>query len=306
MGIERKAKLNNVLERLLLSYKEHPEIELISSMKLPAKDSIILLVDDILVLIYPGLIRHESVDQLNLTYHSGQKLVSILERLEEYTNQVLCWKFYQEGKDCLKDIKFKDQVEEIIFRFLDYLPNLRNILSEDVDAILRGDPAAVSKREVVLAYPGLLAISVHRIAHFLYCLNLPLIPRIMAEYIHSKTGIDIHPGAKIGKGIMIDHGTGVVIGQTTIIGRNVRIYQGVTLGGLSPKKSMNEPEKKRHPTIEDNVIIYSGATILGDVTIGEGSVIGGNVWLVRDVPPKSRIYIQDTSNHQEIIIDRKN
>ena len=218
---------------------------------------------------------------------------------------MLCWKFSNEGNDCLEDQQFSDQVEEIIFSFLEYLPDLRKILVEDVEAILRGDPAAVSIREIVLAYPGLLAISVYRIANFLHRLSLPLIPRIMTEYIHSKTGIDIHPGAQIGNGVMIDHGTGVVIGETTVIGSNIRIYQGVTLGGLSPAKSMSDPAKKRHPTIEDNVIIYSGATILGDATIGEGSVIGGNVWLVRDVPPKSRIYLQDSSNQREIKLEVK-
>ena len=145
MVVEREAKLKKVLNRMLISYQEHPEIELISAMRLPAKDSIIQLVEDILVLLYPGLIRQESFDQLNLPYHAGQKLVSLLNRLEKYTEQVLCWKFSNEGNDCLEDQQFGDQVEEIIFRFLEYLPVLRNILSEDVDAILRGNPAAVSK-----------------------------------------------------------------------------------------------------------------------------------------------------------------
>ena len=295
MGVNRESKLKQVLDRLMQSYREHPDIELIGTLDLPAKDSIIQLVEDILVLLYPGLIRQESFDHLNLPYLAGQKLVSILERLEEYTEQVICWKFSQEGADCSKNRQFGEEVEKIAFSFLEYLPELRETLTEDVDAILRGDPAAVSKLEIVLAYPGLLAISVYRIAHFLQRLNVPLIPRIMTEYIHSKTGIDIHPGAQIGRGVMIDHGTGVVIGETSVIGNSIRIYQGVTLGALSPPKAMSNPDTKRHPTIEDRVVIYSGATILGNVTIGVGSVIGGNVWLVNDVPPESRIYLETGS-----------
>lgn len=292
MGFDRELKLKQVLEKLMQSYSEHPDIERIGSLALPAKESIIKLVEDILVLLYPGLIRQESIDHLNLPYLAGQKLVSVLERLEEYTEQVLCWKYSQEGEDCENIMHFGEKVEEISFNFLDYLSELRETLTEDVDAILKGDPAAVSKREIVLAYPGLLAISVYRIAHFLHRLNVPLIPRIMTEYVHSRTGIDIHPGAHIGNAVMIDHGTGVVIGETSEIGNHVRIYQGVTLGALSPLKAMSNPDIKRHPTIEDRVVIYSGATILGNVIIGAGSVIGGNVWLVRDVPPESRIFLQ--------------
>ena len=300
MSIKRQEKLDQVLNQLLKSYREHSEIELIGSVELPAKDSIIRLVDDILVVLYPGLIRQESFDHLNLPYLAGQKLVSILERLELYTEQVLCWKYSQEGDNCHDNQQFGKQIEQITFSFLEYLPSLRETLALDVEAILRGDPAAVSKREIVLAYPGLIAVSVYRIANFLHKKNVPLIPRIMTEYIHSRTGIDIHPGAEIGRGLMIDHGTGVVIGETAVIGNDTRIYQGVTLGALSPLKSMADPELKRHPTIEENVIIYSGATILGKVSIGAGSIIGGNVWLVHDVPPGSRVYLEDAPEKQEI------
>ena len=296
----RQKKLDHILKQLLDSYQEHSEIELIGSVSLPAKDSIIQLVDDILVVLYPGLIRQESFNHLNLAYLAGQKLVSILERLELYIEQVLCWKFSQEGDNCRENQQFVEEVEQINFSFLEYLPSLRETLALDVEAILNGDPAAVSRREIVLAYPGLIAVSVYRIANFLHKQNVPLIPRIMTEYIHSRTGIDIHPGAEIGRGLMIDHGTGVVIGETSVIGNETRIYQGVTLGALSPAKSMAEPELKRHPTIEDNVIIYSGATILGNVTIGTGSIIGGNVWLVQDVPPESRVYLEDAPEKQEI------
>ncbi len=300
MDTTREQKLKRVIEGLMVSYREHPEIERIGSVALPAKDSIVQLVEDIMVLLFPGLIRQESFDFLNLPYLVGQKVVSIFERLEEYIDQVLCWRDSHEGADCRENQHFSDQVEEIIFHFFEYLPGLREILAEDVDAILRGDPAAVSKREIVLAYPGLQAIGVYRIANFLHNQGVPLIPRIMTEHIHSETGIDIHPGATIGRGVMIDHGTAVVVGETSLIGNDVRIYQGVTLGALSPEKSVSTPEKKRHPTIEDGVIIYSGATILGDVTIGANSVIGGNVWLVHDVDPNSRVYLKDASQMQEI------
>ena len=163
---------------------------------------------------------------------------------------------------------------------------------EDVEAAFRGDPAAKTVEEVILAYPGLEAVVVHRIAYFFWEADLPLIPRMMSEHVHSKTGIDIHPGATIGKRFFIDHGTGVVIGETAIIGDDVKLYQGVTLGALSVRKG--ESEKKRHPTIEDEVTIYSGATILGGSTVvGKGSVIGGNVWLTRSVPPYSRVYLPE-------------
>ena len=160
----------------------------------------------------------------------------------------------------------------------------------DTKAALAGDPAARSTEEIILSYPGIEAIAVHRLAHFLHINGVPIIPRIMSEYIHGKTGIDIHPGATIGESFFIDHGTGVVIGETCLIGNNVKIYQGVTLGALSVRKDMQA--KKRHPTIEDNVTIYAGATILGGSTIiGEGSTIGGNTWVTSSVPPKSLITI---------------
>ena len=179
--------------------------------------------------------------------------------------------------------------------FLDSFPEIRRLTETDVQAAYEGDPAATSTMEVVMAYPGLYAVTTHRIAHELYKLHVPIIPRVMSELAHSKTGIDIHPGATIGEGFFIDHGTGVVIGETTVIGRNVKLYQGVTLGALSfpkdPETGVLMKGHKRHPNIEDDVVIYSGATILGgDTTIGHDSEIGGNVWLIESVPPCSRVY----------------
>ena len=184
--------------------------------------------------------------------------------------------------------------KEIVDEFVAALPEVRRLVDTDVQAAYDGDPAATSRMEVVMAYPGLYAVTIHRLAHVLYKLKVPIIPRVMSELAHSKTGIDIHPGATIGERFFIDHGTGVVIGETTIIGRNVRLYQGVTLGGLSFEKDSNGAlvkGLKRHPNIEDNVVIYANATILGgDTTIGHDSEIGGNVWIKESVPPYSRVY----------------
>lgn len=175
--------------------------------------------------------------------------------------------------------------------FLDRLPGIREMLLQDADAILEGDPAAVSRTEVIRTYPGFFAIAVYRLAHEFHRLGVPLIPRILTEYAHNQTGIDIHPAAKIGQSFCIDHGTGIVIGETVEIGNNVKLYQGVTLGALSVRKEM--AKTKRHPTIEDRVVIYSGATILGgDTIIGSDSIIGGNVWITKSIPPFSRVYYQ--------------
>ncbi|RNI39079.1 serine acetyltransferase [Hanamia caeni] len=190
--------------------------------------------------------------------------------------------------------------EKVSADFFEQLPEIFRVLNTDIDAIHRGDPAAKSKFEVIRAYPGFYALCFYRIAHALHLLDVPLIPRILTEYAHSKTGIDIHPAAKIGEYFMMDHGTGIVIGETSVIGKNVKMYQGVTLGGLSIKKAMSR--QKRHPNIEDNVIIYSNATILGgDTLVGEGSVIGGNVWLTQSVPPGSLVI----TNPQITIVENK-
>ena len=183
----------------------------------------------------------------------------------------------------------------VVAQFIARLPEVKRLVETDVQAAYEGDPAATSPMEVVMAYPGLYAVTIHRLAHELYNLKVPIIPRIMSELAHSKTGIDIHPGATIGERFFIDHGTGVVVGETTVIGKNVKLYQGVTLGAKSFQK---DPETgalvkgiKRHPNVEDNVVIYAGATILGgDTTIGHDSEIGGSVWLISSVPPNSRVY----------------
>jgi serine O-acetyltransferase len=199
--------------------------------------------------------------------------------------------------------------EQVTENLLNRLPSIRQMLRGDVQAAYDGDPAAKSFEEIIISYPYIIAIATHRIAHELYLKEVPLIPRIMSESAHSKTGIDIHPGARIGKNFFIDHGTGVVIGETTVIGDNVKLYQGVTLGAMSfPKDERGRVIKggKRHPTIEDNVTIYAEATILGDVTIGAGAVVGGNAWIKKSVPPgvtvamaKSKSLYKHPKNHED-------
>ena len=199
---------------------------------------------------------------------------------------------------------------EIANAFVAALPEVKRLVETDVEAAYEGDPAAMSRMEVVMSYPGLYAVTVHRLAHVLYDLKVPVIPRIMSELAHSKTGIDIHPGAQIGERFFIDHGTGVVIGETTVIGRNVKLYQGVTLGALSfdkdPVTGALVKGVKRHPNVEDNVVIYAGATILGgETTIGHDSEIGGSVWLIESVPPNSRVYNKPPKPEIKEIKERK-
>jgi serine O-acetyltransferase len=206
------------------------------------------------------------------------------------------WESIENGLESLF-YSMKDQLSAeptvIAKRFLDRIPAIYDLLQTDVEAMVEGDPAATTSYEVIRTYPGFYALAFYRLAHGLLQENVPLIPRILTEYAHSKTGIDIHPGASIGRYFFMDHGTGIVIGETTVIGERVKLYQGVTLGALSVDKSM--ASTKRHPTIEDGVVIYSGATILGGETVvGKGSVIGGNVWLTRSVPANTKIYHQET------------
>ncbi|MDO8643392.1 MAG: serine O-acetyltransferase EpsC [bacterium] len=220
-----------------------------------------------------------------------KKLKKTIPNLKKQIHRGLCFTCHE--KSCRKCAQ---QAGILTEKFLKTLPAIQERLASDVQAHYEGDPASTCTEETILCYPGILAITCHRIAHELYKLKVPLIPRMMTELAHAKTGIDIHPGARIGKSFFIDHGTGVVIGETTIIGNNVRIYQGVTLGAKSfPLDENGKPIKgiDRHPIVEDDVIIYSEATLLGRIRIGKGSIIGGNVWLVHDVPPGSRI-VQST------------
>ncbi|MCS7003803.1 MAG: serine O-acetyltransferase [Cytophagales bacterium] len=241
---------------------------------MPLSSSICQIVSGLLEGLFPAMAerKFKSERELSLFFDSlFIDLESVLDSMQEYLS---------------------DSSEDIVHHFQQLLPDTYEILQTDIQAILSGDPAAKSEFEVIRAYPGFYAIAMYRIAHLLDNLDVPMLPRIITEFAHSRTGIDIHPSAKIGSHFFIDHGTGIVIGETCVIGQNVKIYQGVTLGALSVSKEM--AGQKRHPTIEDNVVIYSGATILGGKTvIGHDSVIGGNVWLTKSVPPYTTVYHQE-------------
>ncbi len=257
--------------------------------KLPSRDLLVGLVEDLRSVLFPGYFGTQDLTVETMRYHVGSTLDRVSRVLVEQVERGLAF-------DCVEDPGACQRCDlraiEISDAFLRRLPALRQQLALDVAASFEGDPAAGSPDEAIFCYPGVLAITNYRLAHELYRLGVPLIPRIITEHAHSITGIDIHPGARIGERFFIDHGTGVVVGETCIIGDRVRIYQGVTLGAKKmPLDDQGRPIKgvARHPVVEDDVIIYSGATILGRVTVGRGSVIGGNVWLTRSVPAGSRV-----------------
>lgn len=280
--------LDRVVDGILASYRDIGGINHLEGPNLPSQQSIVRIVEDLESLVFPGFRSEENLELGSLRWAIGSKVTSVFRALSAEVERSLryaCRVF----KDCARDHDCRGEAEELVHELLGKIPEIRRKVSRDVEAANRGDPAARSSEEVILAYPGVEAIMVHRIAHELWIREVAMIPRMMSEYLHGKTGIDIHPGASIGDSFFIDHGTGVVIGETTVIGANVKLYQGVTLGALSVQKEL--ANRKRHPTLEDDVTVYAGATILGGQTvIGRGSIIGGNVWLTSSVPPGSRIY----------------
>lgn len=259
---------------------------------LPSKEKIIDIVHAASRILYPGYFSHERIDKVNLHYYIGQEVTAFFEALSMQITLAIRHECRRHNMSC---VNCEEKGQEIAVLFMQELPRLRGILAGDIRAAHEGDPAAKSYDEIIFSYPGLFAITVYRIAHELYRHKVSLIPRIMSEYAHNATGIDIHPGARIGESFFIDHGTGVVIGETTRIGNRVRIYQGVTLGALSLSKEEVDRlrSEKRHPTIEDDVIIYAGVTILGGETvIGARSVIGGNTWITSSVPPDTKVFLK--------------
>ena len=301
--LKKRGEIRSITEGILKTYGTlDPKLQHLEVNPLPDKHSVINILDDILEVIYPGYFGAKHLEESNIEYHLGDLLDSIYSRLCEEIYRSVRPECAHEDDPCKHCYEI---AEDQTLALLHGIPALRRQLAEDVQAGYDGDPAAKSPDEVIFAYPAIYTISVYRIAHELSNNGIPLLPRIMTEYAHSRTGIDVHPGATIGRRFFIDHGTGVVIGETTIIGDNVKIYQGVTIGALSFAKDEEGQMvrgEKRHPTIGNNVVIYSGATILGgDTTIGEGSVIGGNVWLTRSVPPRTRVIISEP----ELVIDPK-
>ena len=269
---------------------------------LPGQRAIVDALEDLVSLLFPGCYGHaptgeETTPPFGHPSTGGELMERIVNLAERLANIIEHSKMYACRQDpCSKCGDCRVFAEKSTAALLESFPDIRTMLHEDILAAYEGDPAARSSMEIVLSYPGLYAVAVHRIAHRLAALEVPLVPRVMSEHAHARTGIDIHPGATIGAGFFIDHGTGVVIGETCVIGKKVKLYQGVTLGALSfAKDDQGNLVKgvKRHPDVEDNVVIYAGATILGGRTrIGHDSIIGGNVWLTRSVPPFSKVYNQ--------------
>jgi serine O-acetyltransferase len=287
-------RLPAIVQSLVDNVMAEPRMKHLDRVFLPSRDAIIKSIDLLRQLIFPGYFGKLGITSENLAYRLGELTIELTDILYD---QVRCCLRYREnipgenGESTNERCAECDaEAAEIVDTFFSRIPAVRDILATDVQAAFEGDPAAQSTDETIFCYPGLFAIFVQRLAHEFYKLAVPLLPRIMTEHAHSRTGIDIHPGAKLGHSFFIDHGTGVVIGETTEIGKNVKIYQGVTLGALAPAFGQLLRGQKRHPTIEDDVTIYAGATILGGSTIiGQGAVIGGNVFITSSVPPLNQV-----------------
>jgi serine O-acetyltransferase len=281
-----------VVRELLSSWSSKECFEHISLVSIPSQEKVIAIVEQAKQILFPGYFTRSKLHTANLEYYIGKHTAELYDRTAEQITMAIRHHCRRNEMPCTN---CEGRGYRMALAFIQSLPRVAATLATDVRAALEGDPATKSPDEVIFCYPGLLATIIFRLAHELYLLEVPIIPRIMTEYAHNQTGIDIHPGATIGSSFFIDHGTGVVIGETTVIGNNVRIYQGVTLGALSLPRDAGEKmrNKKRHPTIEDNVIIYSNSTVLGgDTVIGEGSVIGGNIWLTESVAPGTKVLLK--------------
>jgi serine O-acetyltransferase len=285
----RVRELEQAIDDVVVSYDDEKEINNLESAALPNKRAVIEAFRHLRPAVYMGFYSTRPLSRDNLRYSVSEHLHPAYELLVEQIARAVT---YEERFGRCEIHRPEGWNEDVVLRLFQKLPELRRLLNSDVLAAFEGDLAAKSIEEVVFSYPAIQAITAHRIAHVLYQERVPMIPRIISEYAHSETGIDLHAGANIGERFFIDHGTGVVVGETSTIGNNVKIYQGVTLGALSARRSERVTDgEKRHPTLEDDVTIYSGATILGgDTVIGRGSVIGGNVWITASVPPGSKIF----------------
>ena len=272
-------KIERVVETILEDYGCDRDIDRMEPFRQPDKDAIIGIIEKLRRIVFPGYFR----DKTYRIYNARHNLSMLIEDVSYNLNRQIALVLRGEGE---QEAAAQERAQEICLEFLSRIPAVRAVVQTDLQAAYDGDPAATGMAEVIFSYPGLYAITVYRLAHELYTLKVPMIPRIMTEHAHSVTGIDIHPGAAIGKYFFIDHGTGIVVGETTVIGENVKIYQGVTLGGLSTRGGQDLRGKRRHPTIEDNVTIYANASILGgDTVIGQGCVIGASAFITKSVPP---------------------
>ena len=299
--IWKAEKLPNLVGRVIDTYSDSKGINHIDGLNLPSKTAVYDSLDKLFRIFFPGYVGDLPVTRSSLNYMVGELLDEIYTGLSTQVEKAYR---YRCRMDLCDRCDCRQLADNAVIDLLEKIPEIREILKIDVAAAFDGDPAAKSFDEIVLSYPCVEAIATHRIAHELHLAEVPLIPRMMAERAHSRTGIDIHPGANIGKNFFIDHGTGVVIGETTDIGDNVKIYQGVTLGAMSfPKDERGRIIKgrKRHPTIEDDVTIYAASTILGGKTvIGKGSIIGGNTWITSSVPPGSKVSLSEEDDKSVI------
>ena len=299
---EYRKELPHAINTILASMDDERCFAHIGDEPIHFSTSVKEMIDKFREILFPGYFSSEKIDGANLVYNLGQGISQLYDILSEQIIHVLrhdCLRYGQACSECERS------GNKVALKVIQAIPSLRVSLAEDVKGAYDGDPAAKSHDEVIFSYPGLFAITVYRIANILFNLGVPQLPRIMTEHAHSLTGIDIHPGAKIGERFVIDHGTGIVVGETSVVGNNVRVYQNVTIGALSLPPDAGEKLRgaKRHPTIEDDVIIYSGATILGgETTIGARSIVGGNVWLTSSVPPDTKVFMESPSliyKHQE-------
>ena len=289
MNNEIEEKINKLIKKLICDYECGRTIDEVKTFDHPDEEVVIEIVGSLRKILFPGYYRNKSYRVYTVRNNVSMLTEDVAFKL---INQIRIVLRYDEKYENADESVITEKAEEITFEFLGKLPKIREYVETDVQAAFDGDPAAYNKDEIIYSYPGLYAIIVNRLAHELFLLGVPLIPRIMTEHAHSKTGIDIHPGASIGRYFFIDHGTGIVIGETTTIGDNVKVYQGVTLGALSTRGGQSLKNKKRHPTIEDNVTIYSGASILGGQTVvGRNAVIGGNAFITSSVPEGAKVSI---------------
>ena len=279
-------KIEGIVDSILSDYNGDRDIDKIDLFSHPDKAVITDMIQKLLRIVYPGFYRDKSYRFYNVKHNLSMLIEDVMYNLNRQTTLMLTAHGAESSWAA-------ERAQQVCLEFFDAIPRIRALIQTDVQAAYDGDPAATSKDEIIFCYPGLFAITVYRLAHVLYELKVPMLPRIMTEHAHSVTGIDIHPGATVGEYFFIDHGTGIVIGETTIIGKNVKIYQGVTLGGLTTRGGQSLKGMKRHPTIEDNVTIYAGASVLGGNTvIGRDSVIGANSFITKSIPPCTTVSIK--------------